>query len=118
MLGFTGKRIAFEIAKNPPKTTGNSQLKWAIAGRDAAKLHSVLELIMSSSQDICPKPEIVVVDVSQTELLQATIAKYRVCINCVGPFRLYGGPGNYLLEPIETALCRSFLLLSNLTMNH
>ena len=38
------------------------------------------------------KPQVIVVDVVEEELLLKTMASFTVCINCVGPFRLYGAP--------------------------
>ena len=49
------------------------------------------EILKEKAQGFA-KPQLIVVDVIQEELLQKTIASFKVCINCVGPFRLYGAP--------------------------
>ncbi|KAJ3303206.1 hypothetical protein HDV03_004115 [Kappamyces sp. JEL0829] len=85
--GFTGEKITKEIAKAAPITR---QFKWAIGARDQAKLDR-LAAELTFDGGVSP-PEVVVVDVQETEALEKALGRARLCINCVGPFRLFGKP--------------------------
>ncbi|KAJ3117416.1 hypothetical protein HDU96_006797 [Phlyctochytrium bullatum] len=86
--GFTGKRVAKEIARIQPKLS--RPFRWAIAGRDRAKLEETLKWLAIPSS--IPQPAILVADISDPAKLQKVISLCRVVINCVGPFRFYGIP--------------------------
>jgi short subunit dehydrogenase-like uncharacterized protein len=89
VLGFTGKKIAMELAKNPYKAR---KLTWAISGRSKSKLDLLLQEILEILSPGISQPKVIVVDVIEQELLQKIMASFKICINCVGPFRLYGAP--------------------------
>ena len=80
--GFTGQKVAQEIALHGPK------IKWAIAGRDLTKLEKLYAALDCQGN----RPVLCVADVKDQEALNDCIAKAKVCISCVGPFRLYGEP--------------------------
>ena len=80
-----------ELAKNPPRIS-QLKLKWAISGRSKIKLEILLKKILDIMSPEITKPEVIVVDVIEQDLLEKIIASFKICINCVGPFRLYGAP--------------------------
>lgn len=83
--GFTGMRIVQEITAFPPL----KNLRWIIAGRDAKKLDLLVSTLDFSSVS---RPAVMVADVKDAASLESCIGKARVCISCVGPFRLFGEP--------------------------
>jgi short subunit dehydrogenase-like uncharacterized protein len=83
--GFTGTKVCLYLAKNPPVPN----LKWGILGRSADKLQALKELLESQGGSMPAAVEIA--DVNKDNL-DPIMAKYKVCISCVGPFRFYGQP--------------------------
>ena len=80
--GVTGRRVAAYLAER----AGEVGAKWAVAGRDPAKLDRVLgELGVTA-------PETIVADVGDPASLAAMAARTRVVLDLVGPYTLYGGP--------------------------
>lgn len=80
--GVTGRRVAAYLAER----AGEVGAKWAVAGRDPAKLDRVLgELGVTA-------PETIVADVDDPASLTAMAARTRVVLDLVGPYTLYGGP--------------------------
>jgi len=76
--GFTGRLVAEYLAKHGIK-------RWAMAGRSAAKLAEVRDLIGA------PKDTpLVEADASAPETLTAMCNRARVIITTVGPYQLYG----------------------------
>ncbi len=76
--GFTGRLVAEYLAKRGIK-------RWAMAGRSAAKLAEVRDLIGA------PKDTpLVEADASAPETLTAMCNRARVIITTVGPYQLYG----------------------------
>ena len=75
--GFTGKLCADYI-----HATGRP-IKWAIAGRNADKLKSVLA-------GLSPEVEIVIADCDDDVALQAMAARAKVVLSTTGPFHRYG----------------------------
>ncbi|KAJ3347138.1 hypothetical protein HDU91_006842 [Kappamyces sp. JEL0680] len=71
--GFTGEKITKEIAKAAPIT---SQFKWAIGARDQAKLDR-LAAELTFDGGVSP-PEVVVVDVQETEALEKALGRARL----------------------------------------
>ncbi|TPX30681.1 hypothetical protein SmJEL517_g05814 [Synchytrium microbalum] len=89
--GFTGRRTATRIARNPPTIQG---FKWAIASRveDQKLLEDLLKEIQSTHapNSGVSIPEIIIANAkSHDELLNFT-KRAKVVINAVGPFRYFG----------------------------
>ena len=80
--GLTGKRVAAYLAER----AGGLGAKWAVAGRDPAKLERVLGELGDSAL------ETIVADVHDPASLAAMAARTRVVLDLVGPYTLYGEP--------------------------
>ena len=78
--GFTGRLVA----ENLQRTYGD-QVKWAMAGRDQAKLDGVKAGIGASVP-------VIVVNASNSASLEAMAARTKVVLTTVGPYQLYGEP--------------------------
>ncbi len=81
--GFTGRLVAEYLQAE----YGNTDLKWAMAGRNAAKLAAVRDE-MGVSKDV----EIVSADSSLPESLAVMASRAKAVITTVGPYQLYGEP--------------------------
>ena len=77
--GFTGKQAASYFSKHAPEG-----LKWAIAGRDAAKLDAVREGLGRSDLGV------IVADALDGAAIESMVARTRVVLSTAGPFALYG----------------------------
>ena len=85
--GFTG-RLVVEYLLSTYGTGG--ELKWAIAGRNKAKLEEVRALYLADKQrDALP---ILIADSQDEDSLAQLVAKTRVLCTTVGPYALYGTP--------------------------
>lgn len=80
--GVTGRRVAAYLAER----AGEVGAKWAVAGRDTAKLERVLGEIGVAA------PETIAADVGDPASLAAMAARTRVVLDLVGPYTLYGTP--------------------------
>jgi short subunit dehydrogenase-like uncharacterized protein len=80
--GITGRGVASYLASR----ADDSNLRWAVAGRDAAKLARVLGEVG------CTPPESLVADVGDPGSLAAMAARTRVVLDLVGPYTLHGTP--------------------------
>lgn len=80
--GVTGRRVAAYLAER----AGEAEIRWAAAGRDAAKLERVLGEVGVTA------PETIVADVADPGSLAAMASRARVVLNLVGPYTLYGEP--------------------------
>ncbi|HEX3241505.1 MAG TPA: saccharopine dehydrogenase NADP-binding domain-containing protein [Solirubrobacterales bacterium] len=80
--GITGRGVASYLASR----ADDSDFRWAVAGRDAAKLTRVLGEVG------CTPPESLVADVGDPASLAAMAARTRVVLNLVGPYTLHGTP--------------------------
>ena len=80
--GVTGRRVAAYLAER----AGESELRWAAAGRDRARLGDALAEVGVSA------PETILADVSDPASLQAMASRARVVLDLVGPYTLYGRP--------------------------
>ncbi len=79
--GFTGQLVAEYLLSQ----YGESDLKWAMAGRNQAKLEAIRDTL-SGGESI----PIQVADTSDQEALNALAARTRVVCTTVGPYALYG----------------------------
>ncbi|OKL57926.1 hypothetical protein UA08_06645 [Talaromyces atroroseus] len=83
--GYTGAFVAEHICKSFPTT-----LKWAVAGRSASKIQSVLEQLKTLGLDRAD-PDVLTVQLTPDEL-DALAKRTRLIVNCVGPYHLYSTP--------------------------
>jgi short subunit dehydrogenase-like uncharacterized protein len=84
--GFTGGLTADYLAANAP-----SEMRWALVGRNRAKLDSVASRL-SAAAPRAPKPDVIVADAGDEAALREVAEATRVVISTVGPYALYGGP--------------------------
>jgi short subunit dehydrogenase-like uncharacterized protein len=77
--GFTGRLVAEYLAQ----IAGDQGVRWAIAGRDRAKLERVREAIGASV-------EVLVGDAMDESAMRAMARRTRVVLSTVGPFARYG----------------------------
>jgi short subunit dehydrogenase-like uncharacterized protein len=80
--GITGRGVASYLASRAE----DSDFRWAVAGRDAAKLAQVLGDVG------CTPPETLVADVGDHASLAAMAARTQVVLDLVGPYTLRGRP--------------------------
>lgn len=81
--GFVGKLICRYLAKDP---VHDAPVRWAIAGRDQAKLQTLAESYLD--QDI----PVIVADATDPGSIQALCRQTKVVISTVGPYNRYGEP--------------------------
>jgi short subunit dehydrogenase-like uncharacterized protein len=84
--GFTGGLTADYLAANAP--TG---LRWALVGRNRAKLEAVAARLAAASPE-APAPDLIVADAADPVALAEVAGSTRVVITTVGPYALYGAP--------------------------
>lgn len=85
--GFTGAFIARRLAKEAAKKKG---LRYALAGRSAAKLNALVAEL--KSEGLKAPTFIGIGDVSDEASLVAIAQRSRVLINATGPYRFFGPP--------------------------
>ncbi|MBN8228511.1 saccharopine dehydrogenase NADP-binding domain-containing protein [Corallococcus macrosporus] len=83
--GFTGRLVAEYLAR----TQDTHRAKWAIAGRDAAKLEQIRSELVKVRPEFADLP-VVLADAKDAASLDAMVAKTRVIISTVGPYARYG----------------------------
>lgn len=82
--GYTGRLVAEYLVQ----AYGNdSALRWAMAGRDLAKLAAVRDAIGAPADT-----PLVVADTGDAASLRALVARTRAVLTTVGPYQLYGEP--------------------------
>jgi len=81
--GFTGRLVAEYLQAE----YGDTDLKWAMAGRSAEKLTAVRDE-MGVSKDVA----LITANSDDTATLDAMCARSRAVITTVGPYQLYGEP--------------------------
>ena len=79
--GYTGRLVAEYLAEE----YGNTELRWAMAGRSLSKLASV-----RSELGISDQVTLLEVDVESPESVSDMVDACRVVITTVGPYQLYG----------------------------
>ena len=83
--GFTGRLVAEYLAEH---YAGREDApKWAMAGRSAAKLAEVRDLIGAPKET-----PLIVADASDPASLDAMAERAQVILTTVGPYQLYGSP--------------------------
>jgi short subunit dehydrogenase-like uncharacterized protein len=84
--GFTGGLTADYLAAHGP-----AEMRWALVGRNRAKLEAVKERLAAASPQ-APAPELIEADASDREALRGVAESTRVAITTVGPYALHGEP--------------------------
>src|SRR3954452_17142543 len=80
--GFTGQLVAEYLAS---RYANDSDLKWAMAGRNLDKLASVRDAIGAPADT-----PLIAADASDPASLQAMVAQTKLVLTTVGPYQLYG----------------------------
>ncbi|OQE27772.1 hypothetical protein PENSTE_c004G08081 [Penicillium steckii] len=83
--GYTGRFCADHIVQNHP-----TNLKWAIAGRSAAKMDPIAKELQALVPDRV-QPDVLEVQLNSAELNELA-KKTKIIINCVGPYFKYSEP--------------------------
>jgi short subunit dehydrogenase-like uncharacterized protein len=84
--GFTGALTAEYLARNAPE-----DCRWALAGRNRAKLEAVRDRLAESDPALADLP-LLHADVTEPESLRAVAESARVVITTVGPYIEHGEP--------------------------
>jgi short subunit dehydrogenase-like uncharacterized protein len=79
--GFTGKQTAQYFAQHAPPG-----LRWAIAGRNRAKLEAVKQALGEPARRL----EVLIAESHDSAAVDALVARTRVLLTTAGPFALYG----------------------------
>lgn len=87
--GFTGRLTAEYLAHAVDSHAAG--LRWALAGRDPAKLAAVRDRL-TAIEPSCADLELLVADASDEAALTAIAERARVVITTVGPYLQYGEP--------------------------
>ncbi|MFT4703807.1 MAG: short subunit dehydrogenase-like uncharacterized protein [Bradymonadia bacterium] len=82
--GFTGRQTADYIASH----TAPGELRWAVAGRNAAKLKIVADKARAAGHDV----EEIVANSDDSATIDAMVERGRVIVTTAGPFAKYGEP--------------------------
>jgi short subunit dehydrogenase-like uncharacterized protein len=80
--GFTGKLVVEYLVH---KYSNNSQIKWALAGRNLEKLESV-----AASKNVPEGTGLLEVDSNNIASIEKMISKTKCVLTTVGPYQLYG----------------------------
>ena len=84
--GFTGGLTADYLAEHGP-----DGLRWALAGRNQAKLEAVRSRL-AATHDHLGELELVVVDAGDQAALADVVSRAKVAVTTVGPYQQLGGP--------------------------
>ena len=97
--GFTGRLVMAYMAK----TYGvDGEIKWAVAGRNAAKLADVKREILGADAENLPA---VVADSNDEASLRKLVSDTKVVCTTVGPYALYGSTLVALCAELGTHYC-------------
>jgi short subunit dehydrogenase-like uncharacterized protein len=83
--GFTGRLVAEYMAQRYPNGSHAEGLRWAMGGRDAAKLAAVRDGIGAPADT-----PLVVTDLQDPASLAQLMQRTRLVLSAVGPYQLYG----------------------------
>ena len=104
--GYTGKLVVDYMVSNYGKA---ENLKWAIAGRNEAKLKSVKEAFKLSESI-----EAIVVDSNDQDSVDSMVEQSKCILTTVGPYQLYGSNilknGNVKTHRIDSEILLSHVL--------
>jgi len=84
--GFAGKLTARYLAEHAPR-----DCRWALAGRNAAKLEAVRDELATIDPALAELP-LITVDAADAQALQGVAESTRVVITTVGPYIWHGEP--------------------------
>jgi short subunit dehydrogenase-like uncharacterized protein len=84
--GYTGRLVAERLARR----CATRPLRWALAGRDRAKLERVRDDLATLAPDV-PPPGIPTGDALDGSAMRAIAAETRIVCTTVGPYLRYGG---------------------------
>lgn len=82
--GFTGKYTVLKAIKLL------ANMRWAVAGRNEAKLAAMLKEIGTKAETDLRAIPIIVADIEDDASLQKMCERAKVVVNCCGPYRWYG----------------------------
>lgn len=82
--GFTGKHTVLKAIKLL------ANMRWAVAGRNEAKLAAMLKEIGTKAETDLRAIPIIVADIEDDASLQKMCERAKVVVNCCGPYRWYG----------------------------
>ncbi len=85
--GFTGGLTAHYLAENGP-----AGLRWALVGRNQAKLEAVRDALETVRAAEVSLPDLVVADAADPAALAKVAESAKVVATTVGPYALYGEP--------------------------
>ncbi len=85
--GFTGGLTARYLAGNGP-----GELRWALVGRNRAKLEAVRDTLQEALASRVPAPDLLVADAADPAALAKVAEAAKVVATTVGPYALYGEP--------------------------
>jgi short subunit dehydrogenase-like uncharacterized protein len=85
--GFTGGLTARYVAVNGP-----AGLRWALVGRNRAKLEAVRADLEPELGSAVPTPDLIVADAADSAALTRVAEAAKVVVSTVGPYALYGEP--------------------------
>ena len=80
--GFTGKLVVEYLVE---KYSNNSEISWALAGRNIEKLKSV-----AASINVPEDTGFLVVDSNDIASIEEMVSKTKCVLTTVGPYQLYG----------------------------
>jgi short subunit dehydrogenase-like uncharacterized protein len=86
--GFTGRLVAEHLSKTYTGPTSNHGLRWALAGRNQAKLEAVRASLGPNAAGV----PIAVADPTAPGQLDAVVGSASVVLAMAGPYSLYGTP--------------------------
>jgi short subunit dehydrogenase-like uncharacterized protein len=97
--GFTGRLVVAYMAK----TYGvDGEVKWAVAGRNAAKLAEVKREVLGADAEKLPE---LIADSNDEGSLRTLVSDTRVVCTTVGPYALYGSTLVALCAELGTHYC-------------
>ena len=80
--GFTGKLVVEYLVE---KYSNDSEVTWALAGRNLEKLKSVAD-----SVGVPENTQLLVVDSNDVSSIETLVSKTKCVLTTVGPYQLYG----------------------------
>ena len=88
--GFTGRLVAEHLARHYSGAGAAAPVRWAMAGRDRAKLEAVRAELAATLPAAADVP-ILTADLSDESGLDAVIGSAKVVLTLAGPYAKHGG---------------------------